>query len=135
MKQGSAASALLPGAKCRVHTQRAATGVCARCGDYLCGLCGKRVADRLHCQRCAERTLGDHSRRSVYALALGLCCVLPPLYFLSPVALVVSVLELSAINDGSAPLGGRGAARVGLITALIGLAMPMSAALAYLATR
>ena len=72
MAEPSAASALLPGAKCRTHAQRPATGVCARCGDYLCGLCGARVGMRLHCTGCARRTIGEHSPRAVYALVIGL---------------------------------------------------------------
>jgi hypothetical protein len=135
MSEPSAAGALVPGAKCRAHPQRSATGVCARCGDYLCGACGRRVGARLHCVSCATRTLGEHSKRAAYALVIGLCSVLPPLYFLSPVALVLSVLELTAIRDGAAPLGGRAAARAGLLSAVAGLAMPVSLALAYLATR
>lgn len=87
------------------------------------------------CGRCAERTLDEHSPRSVYALVLGLLAVVPPLHILAPIGLVLSLLELFAIRDRAAPLGGRGLARVGLIGSVLGIAMPMSAVLAYLATR
>src|SRR5262245_34415577 len=95
--RSSAAAALQPGARCAAHAARAATGVCSRCGDYLCGLCGKRVSERLHCPRCAERVLREHSPRAVRAFVLGLCGV-HGLFVLAPIALALAVAELGAIR-------------------------------------
>jgi hypothetical protein len=129
----SAASALMPGARCARH-DRSATGVCGRCGDYLCGGCGRRVAERLYCSACAERLTHEHSARAVHALVLGLLGVVG-LFFLAPAALVLASMELTAIRSGQAPLGGRGLAAAGLILGLCGVAMVASAALLFLALR
>jgi hypothetical protein len=128
------ASALQAGARCAKHSARAATGVCARCGDYLCGACGRRVAERLYCDACAQRLVGEHSKRSVHALVLGLLGM-HGLFFLAPVALVLSGLELGAIRSGEAPLGGRGLARAGLVLGTCGIAIPVSALLLWWVTR
>src|SRR5690349_12002555 len=64
-------SALLPGARCAKHVQRMATGVCSRCGDYLCGLCGRRVELSLCCEGCAEHLTREHSPRAFRAFVLG----------------------------------------------------------------
>lgn len=130
----SRSSALQAGARCAKHAARAATGVCARCGDYLCGLCGRRVAERLYCQPCSERLTGEHSKRSVHALVLGLLGV-HGLFFLAPIALVLSGLELGAIRAGEAPLGGRGLARAGLALGTFGIAIPISILLVWWAAR
>jgi hypothetical protein len=134
MTSGSTASALLPGARCAKHGERPATGVCGRCGDYLCGLCGRRVGDRLHCAGCAERSAMEHSRRAAQALVLGLCSV-HGLFLLAPLSLSLSLRELSAIRAGEAPEGGRDLARAGLWLGALGLAMPLSAALVWIALR
>jgi hypothetical protein len=128
-----AASALLPGARCARH-DRPATGVCGRCGDYLCGGCGRRVAERLYCMACAERITSEHSPRAVHAFVLGLLGVVG-LFFLAPAAVVLASMELTAIRGGEAPLGGRGLARAGLLFGAIGVAMVASGALLWLAMR
>ena len=130
----SAAHVLLPGARCAKHGNRTATGVCGRCGDYLCGGCGRRVGERLYCSGCAERITVAHSRRAVYAFVFGLCGV-HGLLPLAPAALVLAGLELGAIRDGEAPEGGRGIARAALWLGLCGLLMPLSAALVWIAAR
>lgn len=127
------ASALSPGARCATH-DRPATGVCARCGDYLCGGCGRRVAERLYCRGCGERVAHDHSRRAVYALVFGLLGA-SGLFPLAPVALVLASLELQAIRRGEAPVGGRGLSRAGLVFGACGLAMVASAVVVFLALR
>jgi len=132
--RSSAASALLPGARCAKHGNRAATGVCTRCGDYLCGGCGRRVAERLYCGGCAERITIEHSRRAVYALVFGLCGV-HGLFPFAPAALVLAGLELGAIRAGEAPPGGTGIARAALWLGLCGVVMPLSAALVWMAAR
>jgi hypothetical protein len=132
MSSSQAASALLPGARCASH-DRPATGLCSRCGDYLCGACGRRVGARLCCGACAGRLREEHSGRSVLAAVLGMLGVLG-LLFLSPVALVVASAELRAIRAGQAPLGGLGLARAGLIFGGCGLAMAASAVAVWLAT-
>lgn len=124
-------SALSPGARCGAHG-RPATGVCGRCGDYLCGGCGRRVDARLFCERCARRLATEHSRRSVYALVFGLLGA-AGLFFLAPVAIVVSSVELHAIRDGEAPLGGRGLARAGLASGVGAMAMAASLATLWVA--
>jgi hypothetical protein len=40
------------GARCAVHPDRAAIGVCSRCGDYHCGDCHKLVGARPLCASC-----------------------------------------------------------------------------------
>ncbi len=134
MTGATSASALMPGARCAKHDSRPATGVCGRCGDYLCGLCGRRVGERLYCAGCAERLTTTHSRRAVYALVLGLLGV-HGLFVLAPVALVLGGLELGAIREGDAPVGGTGLARAGLWLGAAGVAMPISALLVWLAVR
>lgn len=129
----SAASALLPGARCAKH-DRPATGVCGRCGDYLCGGCGRRVAERLYCTACAERLTTEHSSRAATAFVLGLLGVVG-LFFLAPAALVLASMELTAIRGGEAPLGGRGLARAGLLLGGCGIAMVASGALLWLGLR
>jgi hypothetical protein len=123
-----ASRALQPGARCAKHANRAATGLCARCGDYLCGACGRRVAERLYCADCAARLTAEHSRRATYAFVLGLASI-HGLFPLAPVALVISGMELTAIQAGEAPLGGQILARAGLIFALCALAIPIGALL------
>jgi hypothetical protein len=134
MTGASAASALVPGARCATHGQRAATGVCGRCGDYLCGSCGQRVGERLYCIACAQRSTSEHSRRSLHALLLGLVGV-HGVFVLAPVALTLATLELGAIRAGEAPVGGAGFARAGVLLGSLGIAMPVSALLAWLAMR
>ena len=124
----SAARALVPGARCAKHEARAATGVCARCGDYLCGACGLRVDDRLCCSPCAERLTREHSRRSSLTFLFALLSV-HGVFPLAPVALVMAAAELAAIRAGHAPVGGRGLARAGVALALCSLAMAISGAL------
>jgi hypothetical protein len=49
------ASADLRGARCAVHTDRAAVSICTRCGDYLCPECGRATPDgRTFCVRCRK---------------------------------------------------------------------------------
>jgi hypothetical protein len=129
----SAASALMPGARCAKH-DRPATGLCARCGDYLCGGCGRSVAERLYCAVCAQRLTTQHGERAVYALVLGMLGV-TGLFFLAPAAIVLGGMELTAIRSGEAPLGGRGLARAGLWLGVCGLAMVTSGGLLWLTTR
>jgi hypothetical protein len=121
---------LQPGARCAAHQARPATGVCARCGDYLCGACGRRIGDRLHCGTCAERVTREHSRRALRAFVFGLCGV-HGLFPLAPVALALAAAELSAIRAGEAPVGGSGFARAGLVLGIAGVLMPVSAALVW----
>ena len=130
----AAASALVPGARCAMHAERPATGTCARCGDYLCGLCGRRVGPRLHCQGCAERVSREHSRRAATAFVLGLLGV-HGLFLLAPAAFALASLELQAIAAGAAPVGGRGLARTALALGACGVCIPLSAALIWFATR
>lgn len=131
MSQAQRTSALLPGARCGRHA-RPATGVCARCGDYLCGACGCRVEARLFCEGCAERVATGYSRRAVYALVFGMLAAVG-LVFFAPVALVAASMELRAIRDGDAPLGGRGLSHVGLAFGLSGMAMAASLAAVWIA--
>jgi hypothetical protein len=134
IERSSVASALQAGARCAAHGERAATGVCSRCGDYLCGACSQRVGERLSCARCAERVVREHSPRSIRAFVLGLCGV-HGLFFLAPVALVLALTELSAISAGAAPVGGIGFARGGLVLGAIGLLMPIGFGLVWWLTR
>jgi hypothetical protein len=127
---GAAASALVPGARCAKHAARAATGTCARCGDYLCGLCGLRVGERLHCQSCAARVTREHSARASAALVLGLLGACG-LFVVAPAALTLAVLELQAIASGAAPIGGRGLARAALALGAAGVLMLLSAVLVW----
>lgn len=129
----SAASALMPGARCARH-DRPATGVCGRCGDYLCGGCGRRVGERLYCSACADRITTEHGSRAVTAFVLGLLGVIG-LFFLAPAALVLASMELTAIRAGESPLGGRGLARAGLLLGACGSAMLASGALLWLGMR
>ena len=124
-RRGSAARALTPGARCARHGERGATGVCHRCGDYLCGLCAKRSEGRLSCEVCAERLTRGHGARAARALVLGLLGV-HGLFFLSPVAAVLGAIELRAIRDGDSPVGGRGPARAALALGICGVLMPVS---------
>jgi len=128
--RASSKHVLLPGARCAVHASRPATGVCNRCGDYLCGLCGRRVGDRLHCPGCAERLTREHSKRALRAFTLGLCGV-HGLFFLSPIALVLALVELSAIRNGDAPVGGSGFARAAFVLGACGIVMPLAALLVF----
>ena len=114
--------------------ERGATGLCHRCGDYVCGLCAKRLADHLFCGSCAERLTGGHAPRASRALVLGLLGV-NFLFFLAPVATVLAAQELRAIRDGESPLGGRGVALAALWLGLAGIAMALSAAAVFVATR
>jgi hypothetical protein len=134
MTEVSPAGALLPGAVCAKHAERAATGVCGRCGDYVCGACGRATGERLYCEGCAQRFTHGHSKRAVHALVLGLLGV-HGLFVLAPVALTLASLELSAIRSGEAPLGGTGLARAGLALGACGIAIPISVLLVWLGTR
>lgn len=134
MTEASPGSSLLPGARCAKHAARAATGVCGRCGDYVCAGCGTRSGERLFCEGCAERVTNEHSKRAVHAFVLGLLGV-HGLFLLAPVALTLSSLELSAIRSGEAPLGGAGLARAGLALGACGIAIPISVLLVWIATR
>lgn len=134
MIERTSASALQPGARCAAHAERPATGVCSRCGDYLCGLCGKRVGDRLHCVRCADRVVREHSPRSIRAFVIGLCAV-HGLFVVAPVALVMALAELSAIDAGEAPVGGKWYARAAMVLGIAGLVIPISGVLMWLLTR
>jgi hypothetical protein len=127
-----AASALLPGAKCATHAQRPATGVCTRCGDYLCGGCGRRVGARLYCPPCGERVKQEHGPRAVRSLWMGLLSM-HGVVVLAPFAIVFGVLELGDIRDGRAPVGGLWLARVGLYAGILGLVIPLSFVLAWFA--
>lgn len=126
MSAESTAGSLLTGARCARHASRVATGMCARCGDYVCGACGRRAGERLFCEGCAERTRIEHSPRAVRGFVLGLLGV-HGLFVLAPVALVLSLLELAAIKSGHAPLGGNAFARAGVWLGVSGIALPLSA--------
>ena len=123
----AASSGLVPGAACARHPQRVATGVCARCGDYLCGLCGRGVEGRLYCVPCAERLSSEHGRRAVHALAVGLASV-HLLFFLGPVAIALGGLELWEIRAGKSAQGGRGMALAGVLLGSASLLMAAGAA-------
>jgi hypothetical protein len=120
-----APSGLSPGAACARHAQRVATGVCSRCGDYLCGSCGKRVDDRLYCPPCAERLGSEHGPRAALAFLVGLASV-HFLFFLAPIAIALSVLELWEIRAGQSATGGRGLAVGGLVLGVAALLMAAS---------
>lgn len=117
--------ALAPGALCARHPERAATGRCHACGTHLCGLCARRLADRLYCEACADRTTRGHGSRAARAFVLGVLGV-HGLFFLGPIAAVLGALELAAIRAGRSPVGGRGIARAALALGLCGIAMPVS---------
>lgn len=134
MSARAAAQALSPGARCATHAERGATGLCHRCGDYLCGLCSKRLSGRLFCGKCAERLTEGHAPRASRAFVLGLLGV-NFLFFLAPVATVLAAQELRAIRAGESPLGGRGVALAALWLGLAGIAMALSAAAVFVATR
>jgi hypothetical protein len=134
MTEASPAGSLSPGAVCAKHAARAATGVCGRCGDFVCEACGRPSGERLYCEGCAERVASEHGKRAVHAFLLGLLGV-HGLFVLSPVALTLALLELSAIRSGDAPLGGAGLARAGLALGACGIAIPISVLLAWVATR
>jgi hypothetical protein len=123
-------TALGAGARCSVH-QRFATGVCSRCGDYVCGGCGRRLADRLFCQGCGARLAEGHAERAGRAYVLGLLGV-HGLLPLAPIAALLASLELSAIAAGRAPLGGRTLARAGLWLGVAGTLMAGGLALVLL---
>lgn len=134
MSARASAQALSPGARCATHGERGATGLCHRCGDYLCGLCARRLAGRLFCAKCATRLTEGHAPRAARALVLGLLGV-HGLFFLAPVAAVLGALELRAIGAGESPLGGRGAALAAFWLGLCGIAMPLSIAAVFLGLR
>jgi hypothetical protein len=46
-------------AMCAEHEDRAALGVCARCGTYLCAACGYSVSGQTICIRCHARLATD----------------------------------------------------------------------------
>jgi len=133
-ERSSAAAALQAGARCAAHAERTATGVCGRCGDYLCGACGRQVGARLNCVRCAERVVREHSPRAIRAFVFGLCGV-HGLFVFAPVALVLALSELSAIAAGEAPVGGIGFARAGLLLGAVGALMPVAFGLVWWLTR
>lgn len=116
---------LPPGARCPRDVERAATGLCARCGDYVCGSCARRVDDRSYCPPCAERLTSDHSPRAIRAFVLGAIGV-HGLFFLSPVALALAISELRAIEAGESSRAGRTFARIALGLGIAGLVMPLS---------
>ena len=134
MNARATAQALAPGARCATHGERGATGLCHRCGDYLCGLCAKPLAGRLFCGKCAERLIEGHAPRASRALVLGLLSV-HGLFFLAPVAAVLGAQELRAIGAGESPLGGRGLALAALWLGVAGIAMALSIAAVFLAMR
>ena len=134
MSAGATAGSLLSGARCARHASRVATGMCARCGDYVCGACGRRAGERLFCEGCADRTRVEHSPRAARCLLLGLLSV-HGLFVLAPVALALSLLELEAIKAGQAPLGGAVLARAGVWLGASGIALPVSALLLWTALR
>lgn len=72
-----------------------------------------------------EHLTSGHGPRAARALVLGLVGV-HGLFFVSPIAVVLAAIELAAIRDGRSPLGGRGAARAGLVLGLCGIAIPIS---------
>ncbi|MDH5670856.1 MAG: hypothetical protein OEZ06_01845 [Myxococcales bacterium] len=130
----SAVARVLPaGARCPRHPERGATGVCFRCGDYLCGACAARVQERLHCPGCASRVRDEHSPRSSRVLVFGLMSA-HGIFVLAPFAVVMGLLELQAIAAGDAPLGGLWLTRAGVWLGLCGVAMPAVFLAAYLAT-
>lgn len=43
-----------PGAPCAYHAGNAASHLCERCGDFMCGLCSTPVEGRLYCPRCFD---------------------------------------------------------------------------------
>jgi hypothetical protein len=133
MSARAAAQALTPGARCATHAERGATGLCHRCGDYLCGLCAKRLEGRLFCAGCAERLTGGHAPRAARALVFGILGV-NFLFFLSPVALILGAQELRAIAAGESPLGGRGIALLALWLGIAGIAMAASGVAVVVAT-
>ena len=49
-------------APCPVHPDRAAVGVCERCGDLRCDGCTRVVQGRFYCPGCTERVRRERSR-------------------------------------------------------------------------
>ena len=76
----------------------------------------------------------EHSARASAALVLGLLGACG-LFVVAPAALTLALLELQAIADGAAPIGGRGLARAGVVLGAAGVLMPLSAALVWFLAR
>ncbi|ADO67839.1 B-box zinc finger protein [Stigmatella aurantiaca] len=101
-------------ARCATHPEEAATGTCARCGTFLCGLCTRTVLGRVYCGPCAERPevnflerfrLGLWGRRDAWAWAAGIACAL-----LVPLTAFLLVRGEFAVGAGCALSAGVGGA-------------------------
>lgn len=93
------------GAPCAGHSGNPATGVCERCGDFMCGLCTTHVEGRSYCPKCfdllyARGSLGFTQRQfTLPGLALGLGIA----------GLAMSLLCFCVVNVlASIPLGAAG---------------------------
>jgi hypothetical protein len=59
---------------CASHPSEASSGVCERCGDFLCAACSRFLDYRRYCERCVSR-MREQSRerdRRVLVTVIGL---------------------------------------------------------------
>jgi hypothetical protein len=139
-----------PGARCTTHPDAAAEGSCARCGDFVCRLCGPLEPVAL-CPRCALKTTldweepGDHGPVRAFVLTLreaigspsrvgarlgGSGHVLAALSYVTacgvcglfPLSLVLAVPLVSVANPYELGLRSTGALSVGVSLVLFSVA-------------
>lgn len=105
-----------------VEHQVEATGLCARCGRFGCGVCLSTVSGEPWCRECLARpearlTPSPESKQALLVALLGLHGVV----VLLPVAVWVARRELDRITARASPEAGRPWANGALAIALFGL--------------
>ncbi len=111
-------------ARCAVHPEVAAVEICSRCGGFVCSECLELEEQSVLCPSCLNRSgsRGAASGRAIASLILGIlglnCGFLPGI-----IGLVLAVQELAAIEQGSAPPGGRNLARGGKILGYVNIGL------------
>ena len=100
---------------------------CSRCGAFACAACATSYDYLPFCQACYARLphAAPYSRQAAVALGFGILGGL--LCFpLGLVGVVLGQIELSKIDAGESPHGGRGMALGAIVFGAIGLVMSVA---------
>lgn len=122
----------LEGARCALHSTSPASGVCDRCGAFVCFNCETLFEGKRYCPNCAKKMVQPLVRGSNQAYAavvlgvMGLHCMFP----LGIVGLVLGFLEEGAINRGESPEAGRGLVKAAKVCGYICVVATVMSAIA-----
>jgi hypothetical protein len=132
--------------RCAAHPNNAATDVCERCGDFMCGVCRTAVEGRRYCPRCFDilftrgSLLFTHRAFNLpaYSLTLGILslvgCYCSLGLFSLPAGIIAIILGVNSLREIARrpDLPGRGRAIWGIVFGALGLLVSVGFVVAFI---